>query len=230
MGQPNSTRYAFVFIAVVLFLVALVGAVSADSTCWYLTSTDVNNHPWTECSISEPYEYMVMFKFNYSHNDVVIKDGTTYPNPVTWRANESAQVAVGFPADTWQLQIYEVTSGKEGTVNVSIGVWNGTECTWTTFTAYGTNASVYVSGSNQIINITASAFTVKPGEYLAVQIENVGNSEIELKKYPASDPSAVGRICTPFDTNYPVPELAIVVLFSAGLIALVGYVGYRKRT
>jgi hypothetical protein len=137
---------------------------------------------------------------------------------VIWRADESALTDVTFVAGDWVINLYK-TGPDQKAFNASIGIWDGS-----VFTAKG-NASGYDNGYFTF-TISADGFTVPEGDWLAYwMLCTEGSGSMEL--------DTAGGVCNVTSPQgsppYPIPELATAVLFGAGLLALVGYVGYRKR-
>jgi len=200
-------RQAIVLMAVALALVAMVGAAAASQN-WYLSSN--NPDPYVMYRGSANSEYC---------SDISIGQS----GEVIWRADEPASTDVTFTGD-WNFHIYAThpVDPPNRQKNFSIGVWNAT----TGWTSYGsvdlTTATGWTNGT-----ITGTSFTVHTGEYLSFRMYNVGEgAEKTITVSPC-----ISYVTSPStDPGYPIPELATVVLFGAGLLALVGYIAYRKRS
>jgi len=92
------------------------------------------------------------------------------------------------------------------------------------FTAHG-NVDGEFTGNDADFTISASAFTVPKGQWLAFRVTN--NADKDFKIVTKDGSSYVSSPET--DPGYPVPELSTLVLFSTGLLALAGYIGYSRR-
>ena len=200
--------------AVALALVAMVGAVSAVTQTWYLSSDTTTGGN-------------IMYRGDQSGatGNVQIEKGGS----VIWLANENATVDLTFPVGDWSVttQKSSATGSGEGVAfTASIGVYNAT----TTFSPKG-SVSGSLSTSSQTFTIKdASSFTVHTGEWLALQITNTETRQGN-RKFNIVTSASASYVTQPETTfTYPIPELATIVLFGAGLLALVGYIAYRKRS
>ncbi|NIA11620.1 MAG: hypothetical protein GWP10_18345 [Nitrospiraceae bacterium] len=142
-------------------------------------------------------------------------------NSVIWVANQSAQCDVGFARGNWNGRLKKPWRTRSKPFNVAIGVWDGSS-----FTSYGNMDGDFGGGKdNAFFTILASQFDVLEGQYLAFNVTNTGSRNFTIVtkcglshvKSPCSDP------------GYPVPELPTLVLVSAGLLMLVGYVYMGRR-
>jgi hypothetical protein len=137
-----------------------------------------------------------------------------------WRADEAAQCNVGFPAEEWTGRITRTTNVGDQCYKAYIGIWDGTS-----FTSKGDSGVVTIlSGEyHKTFSIEAEAFTVPEDDYLALNVTHEDGSLViktdgsSWVMWPLDDPA------------YPVPELPTIVLTSVGLLALAGYVGWRRK-
>ena len=206
-GWKAPQRGAIICFAICLLLVSMVALTSAASQTWYLSGKGdgtVKDHTMYRGSLQGTSgEKRLSFQEVY-----------------TWRADENASTDVTFAPGTWVINIY-----KKGTeakpFSAYIGVLNDS-----VFTAYGTYSDHVSPGSNTF-NISTSSFTVHEGEWLAYRMIYTGGSG-------SMTIVTAGGLCNitspPGSGDYPIPEVSTIVLFGVGLLALVGYVGYRKRT
>ena len=139
-----------------------------------------------------------------------------------WTAEHDAEVDVGFNAETWNGQLECTSPSANKKFTVEIGIWGGSS-----FIPKGKSAETildHASGFGKVYSLTASAFTVPTNDWLAVRVNNTGTENFVLK----TDGSCF--ITYPYDEpDYPYPELSTLVLLSFGLLALFGYVVYRRR-
>jgi hypothetical protein len=219
VAQPNSTRlrwctgYALVFIAVALVLVALISAASAQQT-WYLGSTR---------GIGSTY-YMYDTWGQYGYIDIPAN------GEIIWITEDFAHHTITFNDGDWTL-IFRGESGgsKNNRFNATLGSYAGGVFTPVTQTLIGQYSG---SGNYESFYINdPDGFTVSEGDYLALQIQNRENFALNVDCYYESAQGGGGSgVTSPAGScDYPYPEFSTVMLFGVGLLALVGYVGYRGR-
>jgi hypothetical protein len=142
-------------------------------------------------------------------------------------AENAAQIEDGVPfsAQLWTGQLEpKIKTSVNKKCTVSLGIWDGAS-----FTSYGTSSEMILKPATGfegvgIINLYVSQFTVPKNEWLAAQVTNTGTEDFTL----VTDGSCY--VTYPPTTDYPYPELCTVGLFGIGLLTLMGYVGYRRRT
>jgi hypothetical protein len=190
-------------IAMGLVLVALtiicVSVASADSSTWYIKS----GFPGLDKTTS-----------GTGSND--ISDGGSK----VWLA-ERAHCALTIGAgDFWHLN-FDYTATSDGVVKVTVMNYDDKTTAVNQhsidITSIGTSISEDMSG-------TALDFNTNENLGLKVEWEADDTSGLTFKygtDTTLSSPSS--------DPGYPVPELSTLVLSSIGLLALVGYVAYRRR-
>ena len=192
--------------AMALVLVALmsifVPIVSAVSQTWYLCTGEK------------------MYKTAPSDCTVVISDNSD----ACWDAGQ-AQCDLTIGAGTWPLHLNYNAPSVGGTIDIEL--WSGDHGADVLF---GSVDNEPISGGSGTISVDISGSEVyfPTDNYLMLFIKwdassgttgltvNCGNGKSTFTS-PSTDP------------GYPVPELSTMVLFSVGLLALVGYVGYRRR-
>ncbi|MGC9445134.1 MAG: hypothetical protein ACP5E9_09455 [Candidatus Methanospirareceae archaeon] len=207
-GRGAARRTVAVTAVVALVLVAMAGLASAELTqTWYLSSsTDDGTY--------------IMYRDNQTGGtDEVPIAGSA----VIWLAHEPAAHTITFSDGEWPITIRWVSDdASEKAIDVSVGYCDGT------FHAGGTERFVLAGITSGTITgtITANPIHIEAGQYLALQLTAPSNTG--TKVVTANQASALTKPETA--TTYPFPELATVVLFGAGLLALVGYVRYRKRS
>ncbi len=187
----------------VVSMTAGIAVAEVGSQTWFLS----NNPPGSD-------QVKVMYK-----GAIVTPGLVDVTNGVVWLANESAIYDVPFSGN-WNVSL-RASSSSDCQVTAYIGVVNGTS-----FTPYG-NRSLIVSGVTQKnFSINATDFTVPEGEYLALRVvRTFGSATVRV----AADGINSGIVSPPTDPGYPVPELSTIVLMSVGLLALVGYVAWRRK-
>ena len=198
--------------AIALVLVALVSifvpTASAGTGTWYLC-TDT---PDPSLSKTAPGD-----------GPVSLTDG----KDIDW-TSELAQCSLTIGEGTWTLDLNYTApagTGDEGTVDID--VWRtgaepyleiGKEHGVALPTGSG-NTSIEVAGSTMDFTNDKDFcvyITWHEGGDAGSLTVNCGDGKSKLKT-PSSDP------------GFPVPEMSTLVLFSVGLLALVGYVAYRRR-
>jgi MYXO-CTERM domain-containing protein len=199
-----------VVVLAAILMVSMVGIASAASITWDLDSEEI---------AAGVYE---MEKTGGSGDDgqtgnVSITSGSS----VIWRADEAAQCDVYFENETWngQLSNFSTPGVTDYTVDIGYCDEDGSN-----FTSNGkTGGHDYFSGGASYFHIEANGFTVPHGTYLAL---NVTGGSSSMTVYTNETSSVTWP---PEDPAYPVPELPTIVLTGAGLLALAGFVGLRRR-
>jgi hypothetical protein len=190
-------------VLVLILVSATAQMVSADpgTQTWYLSHIDDDSNK-------------VMYKGSQSSStgSVPILAGSS----VIWVADQPAQWDVGFAAKDWTGHLNRTGQGAK--FSLAIGVWDGI-----LFTPNG-GATGTFNGDDVSFTISAYVFDVPADQYLAFMITNTDTKSFNIRtnqlndvSYPASTP------------DYPVPELATIILVSAGLLILAGYVYVGRR-
>ena len=197
--------------AIALVLMALVSifvpVASATSETWYLC-TDT---PDPSLSKSAPGDGTVAL------TDGVMSD---------WSTETPAQCSLTIGAGTWTVDLDYTAPTGGGDVDIMIYRTGGPSGNL----KIGEQNNVGLSGGThtKTVAITGSDVDFVSGDYIVLWITwdhqggtdsltvNCGSLDSTLKT-PDSDP------------GFPVPELSSLVLFSVGLLALVGYVVYRRK-
>ena len=157
----------------------------------------------------------VMYKGEHEEEGYVFidRDGDFY----IWTADQAAQTTVPFAAKTWTGYLDD--SGMGWNYEVEIGY---SDADGANFVSKG-SASVLVSRD---FTIAAPAFDVPEGKYLALKVTN---NDIQDPMYIYTDGDSY--VSYPEDyPDYSVPELPTVLLMSIGVLALIGYVAYRRKS
>lgn len=209
MNKTKRGIVAFLFVATLLF--SMIGIASAMSQTWYLSAKPVDF----------PVMYMGSPPVKQGGNCSVITVPQP-PNGIFWIANNAATCNITFPAGDWDMHLLANNQNTDSPFSAEIGEWDGA-----TFTRGGVYNGSFPAVKPNWANFTlsASTFTVHEGNWLAFRLINLHTQGNMLGIKPCG--SSVSS--PPTGPNYPVPELCTLILFSLGLLVLVGYVVYRRR-
>ena len=156
----------------------------------------------------------IMYKGDHTETGSV---GISAGGSQVWRSENAATPDGGvyFSAKTWQGRLAMTTTVEDYTVDIGYSNADGSG-----FTSNGVTGGHNSGASN--FYITANGFTVPQGKYLALNV--TATSALTVTTEGSS------HVTWPLDTpDYPVPELPTIILTSTGLLALLGYVVYRRR-
>ena len=198
--------------AIALVLMALVSifvpVASAKSQTWYLCGGTFSSCLDLEKTVPPD-------------GTVEIPNGGNFAR---WFAGP-AQCSLTMGGGTWTLDLDYDAPTDGGTIDISLWRADGDE-RWDEFFDVD---NVALSGGlgTKSVDLDAPSEDFISDEYFGLYIKwvasvsgdltvNCGSGDSTLKT-PSSDP------------GFPVPEMSSLVLFSVGLLALVGYVAYRKR-
>ena len=198
-------------------LVLMVGmASSAGTQWWHLKDTGG----------ATGADYEMQKGSGHGDNYVAITDES-----LIWSSNEAASIAEGvsFGTGTWHGVIDYTGEASEGfldngeTMKLEIGSLSPggvfTPAMEMTDTDY--HAATIISVA------PGSEFIVPNGHYIALKLTVTGYVRVDVS---VSNGGSSSYIKSPsVDPGYPVPELSTLVLLSFGLLALFGYVVYRRR-
>ena len=196
-------------------LISMVGMASAQTITWRMTNT---------ASGVDGAQY-IMYKYSGAGSAELISIGEGVSK--VWSANASALVDCSFTAGTWVVTI-DMTADHPLDTTDEIVVEIGYLKSGTFYPAGSRTYSPSVLKEYDQIDVTVGAFTVETGDYLVTKITmNKGDIEVETNGGTNSDSYTRYPYGTP---DYPVPELPTIVLMSAGLLALAGFVLYNSRS
>lgn len=220
-GGIRRRRRAFAGLAIALVLVSMTGAASAES--WYLTARYVDEGEWQNV--------YYMYEYNETHpttgsacNNIAIPDPG---DPLIWISNESAQVNVTFPPTCWNITIAFAVI-KLDNLSFSIGSYHNETDTFTPVNTTYIDPAPNGNDVNVSIEICTDSFTINEGDYLAF---NLVDADLNTSGDAITVDVCYSTVTYPPDgPDWPIPELSTLVLMSAGLLALFGYIRYRKRT
>ena len=208
-------------------LVSMVGMASAqDNIYWYLRSYDPGV-TGADCEIYKESGYGPA-------GSVTITSGETK----IWVANEPASVDVPFGTYKWgaaldytdQQHGYYLDAGE--TITIKIGSLDPDTGDFTeamSATEDGSGSAEEGESSTYKEITPGLSWTVPTGHYLALKLTMSGGS-VKVDVHDTGGGNSASYIkCMGGCSEYPVPELSTIILTSAGLLALLGYVGYRRR-
>ncbi len=208
----------------VLSGVQVVGA--AGEQTWYFTDENaLEPH-----SIASGITYHKNMTKGVEGVDVTI---TLAPGERVWfYADELAQCDVTFPAGKWNVSYWIKTlNTTESSTRLTTRLQNVTSGGGYTTIKEGYNTISYSADLiENVESLDAGSFTVPEGGRFAIEIlwssGAAGNLEIHCNP---PDKHASNVTSPSSDPGYPVPELSTIILFSTGLLALIGYVLLTKR-
>ncbi len=143
-----------------------------------------------------------------------------------WVSDKTAGASgYSFPSGTWTGQVRFDSSATGGNFTVEIGYADpdGVNLAPDPFTGPTAN----LVGSTNIFTYTTSDMpvSVPAGKCLAVRITNSGGAESVVTGGAWTYVSAPAGA----DTQWPVPEIATIILLSLGLLSLGGFIWFKKR-
>jgi len=190
---------------------------------WYIDDVIARKFVDPEPTVSagsEQTSSYIMYKADTSKPDSTVT--VSAGGSDIWRANQTAQVDVPFPAGTWTGTITLNTAFPAGqNFTVEVGTHD------TSFTSYGSQTFTGDGTATSFsLEISASAFTVLENKYLALRISNSSASADLIVKTGQSNSYLTSPASDP---GYPVPELPTIILLGAGLACLGGYVYFMRR-
>ena len=210
----NKTKKGIVaFLLAAALLVSMVGMASADPigpTQWYFTEHT--------SGVPSGADYIAYKDSGVGTIPVTINEGVSF----IW-ASDVACSGESFQGGNW-IGWLDFTSANPlcsgETLKVEVGYLHpgGSFYSKGSLDIAGTGTNNCMEGTQQ--NIPVSAFTIPSGDYLAFRFSMAGGSvDIDTDTSVDSDTHI----------KYPYPELSTIVLFSTGLLALMGYVVYSRR-
>ena len=213
----NKTKKGIVaFLLTAALLVSMVGMASAEylSTDRWRMTDDV--------SAVNGADYIMYQVPDAGSTTPIQMDAVTNVTKV-WNANYSASVDTTFLTGNWTGNIDFTAAGAlcaGESIKLEIGSLNSSDGK---FTSAG---SIIKSGQDSPcfegvdISVLIPSFTVPSGHYLAFKLTMI-SGDVEIETY--------GVLESDSHVEYPYPELSTIILMSTGLLALFGYVGYRRR-
>jgi hypothetical protein len=212
----NKSVLAIVIAATLL--ISMVGMASAiDPTMWYFTE-DTSGVP-------SGANYIAYKDTGEGIDPVTINNGESF----IW-ASDFSCAGESFAAGNWlgwfdftQEPPYILCTGE--TLKIEIGYLDngGTFNKKGETELAGGGTTPYCLEGVSLLDIPTSAFTIPTDGYLAFRLGMTGG-EVKIQTTGGSGVDSDTHI------QYPYPELCTVGLFGIGLVTLMGYVGYRRRT
>ena len=221
-GKNASRKKSIVvFLLVAVLLVSMVGMASAVSQNWYLKTND------PEVSGAN-YEMHKASGYGPA-GSVAVASGVSK----IWSADEASAVDVSFGIGEWTGN-FDFTNGPNGylnageTITLAIGYLDadGDFHSAATQVAEGGKSSIWP------VSMTPSSdFTVPAGNYLALKVSITGDVDgVYIDTHENYEGVSASHVTSPPESDpYPVPEFSTLVLLSAGLLALAGFVVYSRR-
>jgi hypothetical protein len=153
-----------------------------------------------------------------------------YTKTTWWYAEYPARCNLTFPAGgDWIVRVdHEKRSGWNWSADVYKVASDGTAISFASGSAPASNIE---SG---FTNITCNqgaeqTFDISNGDRLSLRIKHDDTTQ-EVTTYFYKDPRFSSLTSPSTDPGYPVPEPATIILFSAGLLILAGYVYVGRRS
>lgn len=228
----NIRRSIVVCLLVAALLVSVVGmASSAGTQTWRLHDTKYEHTPADDGATTHALDKQMHKESSCAGGYVEVTINSTHP---AWWYDYVAAVNSTFGEQPWQAKIYHpVTYGVAGTPTgdtITGEVW----LVWDD----GTTIKKLASGSGNIVeNVSSTSFDIydngattqefSVGQRLAFRVCTNNATGLEIR-YDGTDACSALESPTS-DPGFPVPELPTIILMSTGLLALFGYVVYRKR-
>jgi LPXTG-motif cell wall-anchored protein len=229
----NTRRSVLVIILAAVLLSSMVGMASASSQTWYWTNT-----------VPSPsgVDYEVVKDGGRGNTHVNLGSGTSK----IWVANEYVTAGPLDMHGTWtgQIRVYVkgAASAHDVDLRVDIGKFNPTSSTFTSAdhdTYSGSHPKGYMiywnsANTGQLhLDLSPGTLSISNGEYLAAKFSNEATAgDVNLTTWTGSPPAqnSPTYIDSPStDPGYPVPELSTMALTGIGMLALGGFVLYRRR-
>ena len=206
-------RIVVVVLAAAL-LVSMVGIASAASQLWYL---DSDNHSAFDPATAP--KVMEKTIGTQSGSVTISANG----GEQIWLAEQYALVDVGIPAYGFWVITIVTDDDWRASCDVYVGGYNLTTGWYDIST---TELTKFWDGMDSILTVKLHAFpaTINKTDYLALKIKNY-----DTVAHTVDTDGSSSLISPETDPGYPISELSTIVLTSIGLLALVGYVGWRRK-
>lgn len=210
-------------------IIGLVGAFSsADDSASGVVYSELDEIEKTNSITWDLNGDKCMYTGDYTGvGPVTIAAGDSY----TWVADEQCQADLTFPAvqpngggEGWLL-VLNMTSA--GSYTMEIGI-----CTEAMGGGWASKQTMTIveglSVGNQHVSVLSTdEFVVGDGEYLAFRMTNTSLGD----SMTIETDEGQSWLTWPYTDNppYPIPELSTIVLMGTGLLAVGGYVGWRRH-
>ena len=220
----NTKKGIITIVLVAAMLVSMTGMASANTQSWRLHDIAYSETPAKD-GAPHGVDKLMNLSSVCSGDYAEVTISSTQP---AWWYDNVAGVDSTFGDESWQAHIYHSSTGLTG--NVLLGevwlVWDNGTMIKQLATGTGT---ILEGAPSTLINMLDNASTSQEfsvGQRLAFRlctestvfnIKYDGTNGCSTLESPESDP------------GFPVPELSTIILTSTGLLALLGYIGYRRR-
>ncbi|NQT71746.1 MAG: PEP-CTERM sorting domain-containing protein [Chloroflexi bacterium] len=146
--------------------------------------------------------------------------------PVHWLSQSSAQPDSGitFTSGGWLINL-TLQGGWATDCTVEVGEWDSSS---STFIPFSTTAVTSFKFTNNVYEVEyhAGSETIAKDNFLALRVSN--NTPVAGEKVTCT--GGVSWIMSPTsDPGFPVPEAMTIILLSAGLLGLGGFVWFKRR-
>lgn len=218
-----------------LLVVSMAGVAQAQPAAQTWNLTD-ESHPAPQADDETTHtngdEYMNKSGFYGTQKNPLFVDGET----MWWYATNTALCDVPFGEDDWTVYVTLDSTGitwgdlyatvcsvqSDGTIRKELASGSVFDSA-----AAGVRSRTITCGDN-----TTTNQTIPGGDVLAVKLWYDKKSGV-IYPWPSlryNSATYNSRLVSPStDPGYPVPELPTIVLMSVGLLALLGYVGWRRK-
>jgi len=130
---------------------------------------------------------------------------------VIWHADEPSTYNVGFLSGNWTGQLTRTGDNAARSATMEVGIWNGIS-----FTAAGSGDASFANKAwTTPISISAAAFDVPEGQWLALRFTNIHSPASKTVSIETAGGSYLVSPST--DPGYPVPDVGAWLLYGTGL-------------
>ncbi len=198
-----------------ILVVGMVGTAFSFSQTWDLDSTGNGTEasPWRMVEVEDP---------NGPSGDLMINAGDT----VYFISKRACNADTNFSGPFfWDLNLTWIGSPVPDSddLTINVGTWIGG-----TFTAGDAMGWDNALGQTTYYRVGRAAFDITAGTYIALRITNTSGGENENYNLDTAGNSNLDYPGTE-TPSWPVPEIATIIMIVLGVMAIGGYVWYRRR-